>query len=65
ITGIQTPNCIRTTAFDAMAYNFRTCLIEDAVAAQSQDIHQANCRDMSAIGIGMISTAALNDILVK
>jgi nicotinamidase-related amidase len=65
ITGIQTPNCIRTTAFDAMAHNFRTYLIEDAVAAQNQDIHQANCRDMSAIGIGMISTAALDDILVK
>lgn len=59
ITGIQTPNCVRTTAFDAMAYNYRTYLIEDAVAAQTLEIHQANCKDMSAIGIGMIRTADL------
>jgi nicotinamidase-related amidase len=63
ITGIQTPNCIRTTAFDAMAYNYRTLLIEDAVAAQNQEIHQANCRDMAAIGIGMVRTATIRDLL--
>jgi nicotinamidase-related amidase len=63
IAGIQTPNCIRTTAFDAMAYNYPTYLIEDAVAAQNHETHQANCRDMSAIGIRMVRTAAVSNLL--
>jgi len=51
VTGIQTPNCIRTTVFDAIAYNYPVILIKDAVAAQSDDIHEANVRDMANIGV--------------
>jgi nicotinamidase-related amidase len=60
VCGIQTPNCIRTTVFDAFALNYRTYLIEDAVAAQSDEIHRANCRDMAAIGVGMVRVADLD-----
>lgn len=63
VAGIQTPNCIRTTVFDAMALNYRTILIEDAVAAKNDDIHQANCRDMAAIGVGMVRVAELEKML--
>ncbi|PKL58578.1 MAG: cysteine hydrolase, partial [Methanomicrobiales archaeon HGW-Methanomicrobiales-4] len=30
VAGIQTPNCIRTTVFDAIAYNYHACLVDDA-----------------------------------
>jgi nicotinamidase-related amidase len=63
VAGIQTPNCIRTTVFDAFALNYRTCLIEDAVAAKNDEIHIANCRDMAAIGVGMIRVADLEKML--
>lgn len=63
VAGIQTPNCIRTTVFDAMALNYRTILIEDAVAAKNDDIHQANCRDMAAIGVSMVLVAVLESML--
>jgi nicotinamidase-related amidase len=63
IAGIQTPNCIRTTVFDAMALNYRTFLIEDAVAAKNDEIHQGNCRDMAAIGVGMIRVGELEKML--
>lgn len=54
VTGIQTPNCIRTTVFDAAAYNYGVFLVTDAVAAQSPEIHDANVRDMENIGTRII-----------
>lgn len=63
VAGIQTPNCIRTTVFDAFALNYRTFLIEDAVAARTDEIHRANCGDMAAIGVGMIRVTDLDRIL--
>ena len=51
ITGVQTPNCIRTTVFDAIAYNYPVILVDDATGAQSEEIHRANVRDMKNIGV--------------
>lgn len=56
VTGIQTPNCVRATVFDASALNYRVVLVEDAVAARDREVHRANCADMEAIGVGMISS---------
>jgi nicotinamidase-related amidase len=63
VTGVQTPNCIRTTVFDAFALNYETYLIEDAVAAQTPEIHQSNVRDMAAIGIHIIKTDDMRSLL--
>jgi nicotinamidase-related amidase len=56
VTGIQTPNCVRTTVFDAIAYNYPVVLVEDAVGAQSDEIHKANVRDMENIGVKILKT---------
>ncbi|MCQ1537528.1 cysteine hydrolase [Methanocalculus taiwanensis] len=56
VVGIQTPNCIRTTVFDAMAYGYDTVIVSDAVAAATPEIHEANLRDMAAIGVSIFST---------
>ncbi|MCK9591757.1 MAG: cysteine hydrolase [Methanoregula sp.] len=63
VTGIQTPNCIRTTVFDAIAYNFPVVLVEDAVGAQTDDIHNANVRDMANIGVKVIKVRDLGAYL--
>ncbi|WP_209676398.1 cysteine hydrolase family protein [Methanolinea mesophila] len=63
VAGIQTPNCIRTTVFDAFAYNYRTYLVEDAVGAANEDVHRSNCRDMANIGTVMVHTADVEKIL--
>ncbi|HUU75804.1 MAG TPA: isochorismatase family cysteine hydrolase [Methanoregulaceae archaeon] len=63
IAGIQTPNCIRTTVFDAFAYNYHTILVDDAVAAQTEEIHKANVLDMANIGIEIIKTKEVESIL--
>ena len=56
ITGIQTPNCVRTTVFDAVAFNYPVTLIEDATGAKNDTIHQANVEDMKNIGVRIMKT---------
>nr|WP_319540247.1 isochorismatase family cysteine hydrolase [uncultured Methanospirillum sp.] len=65
VAGIQTPNCIRTTVFDAMAYNYHAWLVTDATAAQSDEIHQSNVRDMENIGVRIICSADLSGLLKR
>lgn len=63
VTGIQTPNCIRTTVFDAVAYNYPVTIIEDAVGAQTDEIHHANLLDMANIGIRIVKTPEIRAVL--
>jgi nicotinamidase-related amidase len=63
IAGIQTPNCIRTSAFDAAAHNYQTYLVEDAIAAKSEEVHQANLNDMANIGIRIIKTKEIGPLV--
>ncbi len=63
IIGIQTPNCVRATAFDAVAYNYNTYAVEDAIAAQNHEIHASNILDMKNIGIKIITTKEIKEFL--
>ncbi len=63
VTGIQTPNCIRTTVFDAIAYNYPVVLVEDAVGAQTDEIHRANVRDMANIGVKILKSQDISAYL--
>ncbi|TVU32586.1 hypothetical protein EJB05_24323, partial [Eragrostis curvula] len=52
VVGVQTPNCIRQTVFDAVALDYeKVTVITDATAAAEPEIHQANIRDMKNIGV--------------
>ncbi|CAI0423212.1 unnamed protein product [Linum tenue] len=52
VIGVQTPNCIRQTVFDAVALDYPSVsVILDATAAATPDIHQANVFDMKNIGV--------------
>nr|XP_009775692.1 PREDICTED: uncharacterized protein LOC104225565 [Nicotiana sylvestris]XP_016488576.1 PREDICTED: probable inactive nicotinamidase At3g16190 [Nicotiana tabacum] len=51
-TGVQTPNCIRQTVFDAVSLDYKqVTVITDATAAATPDIHIANILDMKNIGV--------------
>ncbi len=63
VTGIQTPNCIRTTVFDAAAFGYHTVLVEDAVGARSPAVHNANISDMVNIGTGVVKTAGIVELI--
>jgi nicotinamidase-related amidase len=59
VCGIQTPNCIRTTVFDGIAYNYPVVLVDDATGAASDEIHRANVRDMENIGVRIVQAAGV------
>lgn len=63
VTGIQTPNCIRTTVFDAAAFGYQTLLVDDAVAARDPGVHKANREDMANIGTIIVKTENIPDII--
>lgn len=63
VCGIQTPNCIRTTVFDGIAYNYPVVLIDDATGASSEEVHRANVRDMQNIGVRVVKTAEVPGLL--
>ncbi len=63
VCGIQTPNCIRTTAFDGIAYNYPVVLIGDATGASTEEVHRSNVRDMQNIGVRVVKTSEIPDML--
>jgi len=63
VCGIQTPNCIRTTVFDGIAYNYPVVLVSDATGAVSAEVHQANVRDMQNIGVKIVKAGDVSSLL--
>uniref|UniRef100_A0A8R7Q3M6 Isochorismatase-like domain-containing protein n=2 Tax=Triticum urartu TaxID=4572 RepID=A0A8R7Q3M6_TRIUA len=52
IFGVQTPNFIRQTVYDAVALDYeKVTVLTDATAAARPDIHLASIRDMKTIGV--------------
>lgn len=56
LTGVQTPNCIRGTAWDANSLDYETIVLTDGTNAANSEVHQANLFDMKNIGIKLMST---------
>ena len=63
ICGVQTPNCVRCTVTDAIAYDYDVILLEDAIAAATPEVHKANLYDMEHMGAKIISVDSLVAIL--
>ena len=48
VTGCTTSGCVRASAMDAFAYNFRVAVVEDCVYDRSQLAHAVNLFDIQA-----------------
>ncbi|XP_043694905.1 probable inactive nicotinamidase At3g16190 [Telopea speciosissima] len=52
VTGVQTPNCIRHTVFEAVELDYPSIsIITDATAAFTPEVHAANLFDMKNVGV--------------
>ncbi|KAL6785923.1 hypothetical protein ACKKBG_A00710 [Auxenochlorella protothecoides x Auxenochlorella symbiontica] len=52
ICGVQTPNCIRATAFDAVALGYAQVeVLSDATASASKAVQAANLYDLRQVGV--------------
>jgi nicotinamidase-related amidase len=50
IAGTTTPNCIRTTCYDAISYDFTPVVLEACCSSQTDEIQDANIADMERAG---------------
>lgn len=57
LAGVQTPNCIRATANDALALDYATVVLSDATASQTDEIQLSNLRDMAAMGVEIMTVS--------
>ena len=45
-----TPNCIRTTCYDALSLDYNVVLLEDCTSSRTPGVQAANIEDMAFIG---------------
>jgi nicotinamidase-related amidase len=56
VTGVNLPNCPRTTMYDAIGLDYDVIAPTDALAAANEETRQANFTDLAAVGV-RIATA--------
>mgnify|MGYP001553753337 CR=1 FL=1 len=57
LAGTQWPNCIRATATDALSLDYDVVAIVDCCSAASEEIAQANIRDLRNLGARCLALA--------
>ena len=57
LAGTTTPNCIRTSCYDAIALDYDVTVLSDCTSSQTPQIQQSNLRDMANVGAEIISSA--------
>lgn len=56
VTGVQTPNCIRGTVWDANSLDYEVIVLTDGTGAKTDEVHHANLFDMKNIGTKLMTT---------
>ncbi|MGI9953085.1 isochorismatase family cysteine hydrolase [Moorellaceae bacterium AZ2] len=56
VTGVQTPNCIRATVWDANSLDYEVIVLTDGTGAKTPEVHAANLFDMQNIGVKLMTT---------
>lgn len=57
LTGTTTPNCIRTTCYDAISLDYNVTVLEDCCSSNTEEIQRANLLDMGNVGAVIRSSA--------
>ncbi len=65
VCGTQYPNCIRTTVFDAVSYDYNVILLIDATSAQTEEIANANIIDIKNIGVNCLTVNEFKRLFKK
>lgn len=58
LAGTTTPNCIRTTCYDANALDYNVVILTDCTSSQTEEIQRANLDDMERMGAVLMDTDA-------
>ena len=55
LAGTTTPNCIRTTCYDALSLDYNVVLLEDCTSSRTPAVQAANIEDMAFIGAHILT----------
>ena len=58
LAGTTTPNCVRTTCYDAIALEYNTVVLTDCCSSQTEEIQRVNLGDMERAGAILMDNAA-------
>ncbi len=61
LAGTTTPNCIRTTCYDAISLDYHVVVLTDCTSSDTEAIQQSNLRDMERVGAQLITARELID----
>ena len=50
LSGTTTPNCIRTTCYDAISLDYGVIVLSDCTSSKTLEIQESNLRDMKNVG---------------
>ena len=57
LAGTTTPNCIRTSCYDALSLDYEVTVLADCTSSKTPEIQRSNLRDMENAGAEIISSA--------
>ncbi len=61
LAGTTTPNCVRTTCYDAIALEYNTVVLTDCCSSQTEEIQEANLNDMCRVGAILMNSRSFAD----
>jgi nicotinamidase-related amidase len=61
LAGTTTPNCIRTTCYDANSLDYNVVILTDCTSSQTEEIQRVNLEDMGRAGAILMDSAAFAD----
>ncbi len=59
LAGTTTPNCIRTTCYDALSLDYSVSVLSDCTSSRTAAIQEANLQDMARAGAEILSSGEL------
>lgn len=58
LIGTTTPNCIRSTCYDALSLDLNVVVVDDATSSRTPEVQAANMADMAFIGAVVLTADA-------
>ena len=56
MAGTTTPNCIRSSAYDALSLDYNVAVAADCTSSASEEIQRINLEDMARIGVQLLDS---------
>lgn len=63
LAGTTTPNCIRTSCYDALSLDYDVIVLSDCTSSVTEAVQQANLADMARLGVRILTADELKTIL--